>query len=245
MNADMPGIYAIRCMADGKNTTYIGQAGRTISKRWNAHRKDLKENRHFNKHLQNAWNLYGESGFDFIILENAPSEILVDKEQYWLDKTKELFPIYNFGKVARNPMLGETHTDSARKKMSESRIGKHYSYEHRCNMSRAAMGHPVSEKTKQAVSRAAKARHPDSPETRAAKGKSFRGKKFTQDHKDKISLSQACPYPYFTNEKTGIIIPSGIGLNRMCKKMNLSTPKMSEVMNKKRRSYRGWILREA
>lgn len=70
------------------NKFYIGSASFVYS-RWGQHRKRLRENTHFNKHLQSSWNKYGEESFIFSIIENViDKKKLIEREQYWLDKTQ-------------------------------------------------------------------------------------------------------------------------------------------------------------
>jgi hypothetical protein len=54
------GIYAIRCLANGK--VYVGSSA-GIDARWSEHRYDLNAGRHHSPHLQNAWVKYGAAGF--------------------------------------------------------------------------------------------------------------------------------------------------------------------------------------
>lgn len=223
MDINKPGIYAIRCTADGKNTTYVGQAGRSIKRRWVEHRTQLNHRCHGNAHLQNAWNKYGEKAFKFSVLEHTKS--LDKREQYWLDQIKKTCPIYNISHKVRASCIGVTFSD-----------------EHRRRISNGLMGHPVSDKTRKAVSDRWKTREKDSWLTRWLKGAAFRGKKFTPEHANRISLSESKPYPEFVNEGTGERIPKGIGLGQMCKRMGLSISKMSEVKNSRRIHHKGWRL---
>jgi group I intron endonuclease len=96
---EKPGIYAIRHLESGK--VYVGSAS-NISKRWSRHRKDLRAGVHKNKHLQAAWNKYGEEAFVFEILE-LTSEFDA-REQYWIDKTECLNADkgYNYCPTARS-----------------------------------------------------------------------------------------------------------------------------------------------
>ena len=54
------GIYQIKNTVNGK--VYIGQSIDTI-KRYDAHWNMLKQGKHFNKHLQRAFNKYGNNGY--------------------------------------------------------------------------------------------------------------------------------------------------------------------------------------
>lgn len=86
-NKKICGIYCIECKIDGKK--YIGLS-RDIYERWKQHKKELKCNRHINRHLQFAWNKYGEENFSFYILEECVSEILGEREIYYIQKYDSL-----------------------------------------------------------------------------------------------------------------------------------------------------------
>lgn len=81
------GIYCIECKIDNKK--YIGLS-RDIVRRWKKHKQELRRNRHINKHLQNAWNKYGECNFDFYVLEECSSDILGEREIYYIKKYNTL-----------------------------------------------------------------------------------------------------------------------------------------------------------
>lgn len=76
------GIYCITNLKNDKK--YIGQTY-DLKYRWMRHKSDLNCGRHHNKHLQSAWNKYGENNFSYSILEYCPIEILDDKEIYWIE----------------------------------------------------------------------------------------------------------------------------------------------------------------
>jgi hypothetical protein len=80
------GIYKITNIKVGK--FYIGSS-KDIEKRWKDHVYMLNRNQHHSLYFQNAWNKYGEDNFKFEIIEMINDEsILLDREQYWLDKTQ-------------------------------------------------------------------------------------------------------------------------------------------------------------
>lgn len=81
----MIAIYKITCSKNNK--FYIGSAMNT-HRRWIKHRSALKKGYHHNKHLQSAWDKYGENCFNFEILEECEEEQLIKREQFWLDKTE-------------------------------------------------------------------------------------------------------------------------------------------------------------
>lgn len=71
------GIYAILNMVNGK--IYIGSS-LSIGKRWYVHKKYRG-----NCRIQDDWKLYGDSAFEFRVLEECqPSELGI-REQWWID----------------------------------------------------------------------------------------------------------------------------------------------------------------
>ncbi len=78
----MIGIYKIENKINGK--IYIGQSN-NIKTRWIQHLSALNNGIHNNRHLQCAWNKYGESNFEFSVIEECNSEDLNSKEIYYID----------------------------------------------------------------------------------------------------------------------------------------------------------------
>lgn len=79
------GIYCIENVSNNKR--YIGQS-KDVYERWKQHKYDLNKCCHYNRHLQNAWNKYGEENFKFYIIEECEQEHLNDKEIYYIDLFK-------------------------------------------------------------------------------------------------------------------------------------------------------------
>jgi group I intron endonuclease len=79
-----PGIYQIKCMITNK--IYIGSA-LNIYNRCGQHRRYLRRRKHQNIHLQSAWDKYGESNFEFSVLETTARSNLLAAEQAWLNRT--------------------------------------------------------------------------------------------------------------------------------------------------------------
>ena len=80
----MRGIYKITNKINGK--FYIGQSS-DIETRYYNHFYELNHNTHCNKHLQNAWNKYGENNFSFeIIYECDKNDDLNNLEKYYITK---------------------------------------------------------------------------------------------------------------------------------------------------------------
>jgi len=114
------GIYKITNIINNK--IYIGSAV-NFNKRWNAHRSELKLNKHHCKHLQNSYNKYNENCFIYEIIEIVDNiNDLLIKEQYWIDLLK---PDYNTSKIAGSS-LGVKASKETKKKIGEAnkkRIG--------------------------------------------------------------------------------------------------------------------------
>lgn len=86
----MVGIYMIRNKINGK--VYIGQTI-DLENRWMQHRSRLKCEKHENKHLQAAYNLYGKDAFDYIFLEECNEDQLDEKETFYI----QYYDSYNSG----------------------------------------------------------------------------------------------------------------------------------------------------
>jgi group I intron endonuclease len=121
------GIYKIRNIVNGK--CYIGSS-KNIHKRLLTHRNNLCKGTHKNKHLQNAWNLYGDTSFVFEIVELTNK--LFEVEQHYLNTESNL---YNIAVCADNPTrnrkLTEEHKSKLRKpKTSSVNMGRKPGYIH-------------------------------------------------------------------------------------------------------------------
>lgn len=80
------GIYKIVNINDGK--VYIGSAI-NFTTRWRLHKNYLKLGRHYNKHLQYAYNKYGLELFKFEIIEIIEDlSKLLEREQFWIDLSR-------------------------------------------------------------------------------------------------------------------------------------------------------------
>lgn len=113
------GIYAIVNRVNGK--TYVGSAARCFYDRAANHRSDLRRNCHPNSYLQRAWNKYGEAAFEFKILERCSAKKCVQREQYWIDVT-DRSKGYNIN-ITASSRLGMKHSLKTRKQMSLKRKG--------------------------------------------------------------------------------------------------------------------------
>lgn len=141
---DKFGIYCIINVISGD--VYVGQTRENFLRRYYKHNWRLKNNTHFNIHLQNAWNLYGEYYFSFIPIKIVDNPDLLDElEIEYINIYREMNHCYNMidggtgghsgkklteeekrniGEKNRINMLGRKASDETKKKMSESRKGK-------------------------------------------------------------------------------------------------------------------------
>lgn len=113
----IPGIYKIECLQTGK--VYVGSAV-SIKARWASHRSDLRGNRHPNKHLQNAWNKYGEQSFAFSVIEECEIEQLIDREQHWIDSLNACSPEFGMNNSpTASTTIGFRHSSETKEKLSK------------------------------------------------------------------------------------------------------------------------------
>lgn len=150
INQNKSGIYKIINKIDGKY--YIGSA-KCFYTRWTRHLKTLLNNCHANDYLQNAWNKYGYSAFEFQIVEFHPTEILLEKEQYYLNIAfAEQNNCYNltfkakggFSEYARQKLTGRTISITTRQKISNLKKGILHSEEHKQNISNSMKNRKLS-----------------------------------------------------------------------------------------------------
>lgn len=94
---ELPGVYKIINSEEGKY--YVGSSTMKIIKRINHHYNMLKSNTHKNKHLQNAWNKYGEDSFIFEIVENLEKDQCLIREQEFINN-EDFCNLYNINPLA-------------------------------------------------------------------------------------------------------------------------------------------------
>lgn len=124
-------IYKIRNVVNGK--FYVGSAVDTRT-RFRQHRKLLRKGTHHCKHLQAAWNKYGEDAFKFEVVEHVGCrEQLESREELWLTEHVGKPYCYNTGRSARapwrgtkgsglSPMTGTTISDERKQHLRESAL---------------------------------------------------------------------------------------------------------------------------
>jgi group I intron endonuclease len=180
-------IYKIVNLVNDK--FYVGS---TIHKkvRFRQHRKLLRGNRHHCKHLQAAWNKYGEGKFDFIVIEEVPeTRNLQEIEETYLIKHVGQTYCYNTGHSAdapwrnapahKTPNFGRPVSEEQRAEISAT-LKEFYAQDY-ANHPRVGKQH--TEETKSKISASKKANpaaywegKERSEETKAKIGNAQRGK---------------------------------------------------------------------
>lgn len=180
-------IYKIVNLVNDK--FYVGS---TIHKkvRFRQHRKLLRGNRHHCKHLQAAWNKYGEEKFDFRVVEEVPNAVsLQEVEDRWLKEHVGQECCYNTGRTAdapwrgvygaANPKFGVPVSEEQREQISQTlkdfyaqdyfnhpRVGKQHTEETKAK---------IGEKVRQAVAEGRGGAFIPSDETRQKMSEALKG----------------------------------------------------------------------
>lgn len=163
-------IYQITNMLNGK--FYIGSAVSFPRRVW-THKNRLRMGVHHNKHLQAAWNKYGEAAFVFEVIEEVPEHLdLHAVESGYLRKHFRTSVCYNLtvsatapglGKTGKlNPMWGKTfsHSEETKAKIGLAAAFRVQTEGEKAKRSASMMGHDVSEETKELL-RVARSAQPD------------------------------------------------------------------------------------
>jgi len=163
MPARISGVYIIKNIITNK--IYVGSSY-NYSKRISQHKLELNKNKHHNAYLQRAWNKYGKNAFIFDYIEKCDEELLIEREQYWMDFYKSYLSEhgYNINPTAGS-CLGCKRSDETKKRISSSK-----------------KGHIVSDETKHKISKTMKIKQ-------NGVSNSFFGKHHTDVTKKKISES--------------------------------------------------------
>lgn len=98
------GIYKIINVVNNK--FYVGSAV-DLKRRKTRHFSELRNGKHNNRHLQAAWQKYGENAFVFVVVEELAADAdLLAAENVWLKQHVGKDYCYNLGTDATAPMLG-------------------------------------------------------------------------------------------------------------------------------------------
>ena len=205
----MVGIYKIENIKNGY--VYIGQSV-NIERRLKDHKRELKYNRHINNHLQNAYNKYGESNFNFEIICECEKEKLNELETYYCNLYRP--NVYNIGEThsvgsmseeqkvkISKALKGIKRSEKTKEKYRQVKLGKKASDETKLKMSLSQKGHIgytkgtthiVSDETKAKISLSNKGKsHIHSEETKKKISETLKNKKikrhFTEEQRTNMS----------------------------------------------------------
>lgn len=175
------GVYVLINIINGH--FYVGSAV-NLATRKIRHISPLRKGKHPNRHLQRAYDKYGEDAFDFKILIYCEPIFLIQLEQFFIDT---LHPEYNILPVAGS-RLGFSVSKETRRKISASHKGRVLSEEHKRKIGEGLKGHIVSEDSRKKSS-ARFIGKPLSEEHRKKLSSSHKGKVLTEEQKRKIGLA--------------------------------------------------------
>jgi group I intron endonuclease len=190
------GIYRIENTENGK--FYVGSSV-NLATRWSQHKYNLRRKQHCNKHLQNAWNKYGEDVFLFIIVDEIKEATeLVKVEQEYLDNLtpydREIGYNVNIDATSR---LGVKNSDTTNKKGREAHKRKTAQeiLQWKARISAAKTGVKMSQESKDKISKALKGKSKSEAHIRNLTGMKhseeslgkMRGRVFSEETREKIS----------------------------------------------------------
>lgn len=243
------GIYVIQNLVNGKY--YVGSAVR-LQKRWKYHRWSLLKNRHGNRHLQNAWDKYGEQSFVFNVLEYVEPERLLDRETFWIQllRATDRDYGYNIAFIAGSN-LGTKRTDETKQKIGQKHRGKKLSQEQIELLRRVNLGRKLTDEAKAKIAVASRGRrHSESAKEKirqAAYGNTRAlGFKHNNEFKEKCRLNNlgnknalGCKR---SSEERKRLRQFNLGKKWSlgCKRSEESKEKMRQAALKREEKRRGW-----
>lgn len=130
---------------------YVGQSIDVFTRHGN-HRTALRMGEHFNVHLQDAWNLYGEAAFEFRLLEECASGMLDEKEVEWIAYTKSNNREYGYNYESGGKEDKHIAKETLRR-MRDSATGRKRTPEQCAQLSAQRKGRPLTEKQKAQLTR--------------------------------------------------------------------------------------------
>ena len=230
------GIYKIINKVNGKY--YVGSS-KLVKRRLSEHKTYLRSNRHFNSHLQFAWNKYGENNFDFTFIEKVPICKLLIIEQKYLNKSNKTNS-YNTSFIADRPEM----SIETRLKISNSHKGKILSEAHKQKLRVKSTGRKFSKEFSEKM-RKIRTGKVCSEQTKQKLREAFRGSKsHFYGRGDLIKGDRSPVYNHtiyeFRNKQTGEIFTGTQYQFRI--KYNLSNDRVSRLTHGKTYRVKEWIL---
>jgi len=145
MKEKIIGIYCIENIVNGKK--YIGRTN-DLNRRFRAHVRLLKNNKHDNEHLQLAWNKYGEGNFKFYLLQECPEEQLNVLEFELIEEFNTINRSIGYNKTkGGDGILGFRHSEKTKIQLSEISSKQIHSKETRLKIGKGNKGKHVTKET--------------------------------------------------------------------------------------------------
>lgn len=215
--AKIIGVYKITNIVNNK--VYIGSSF-NIKQRWNRHLNELRQNIHHSSKLQRSFNIHGKESFIFEIIEECDKNIIIEREQYWINSYDSYHSGYNEMIVVNYPMLGKNHSIKTKNKMSEAHKGKVLSKETKEKLRDLNLGKKISQETKKKISKALKGKY-------TKEKNSMWGKSMSQDVKNKlIEVNNKKIVQY---NKNGDFIKKWGSISECAKTLNLDNSSITKV----------------
>jgi group I intron endonuclease len=215
----MVGIYKIENLINGE--LYIGSSN-NIKQRKNAHLSALRHKKHYNIILQKMFDIYGEENILIDVVEETSLEILITREQYYIDILK---PQYNICKFAGRS-VGYKHKEKAKILMSLAHIGRVITQETKDRKNKTLRGLKRSDEIKKKMSERLIG-HTLSEETKKKISLAHKGKIILEETKKKISIASSKSVVQKT--KDGKIIKVFKSIREASKEMNIPETNISQV----------------
>jgi len=223
------------------NKFYVGSAV-DFTKRKRKHIWRLRRGDHSNKHLQAAWNKYGEAAFVFVIVQYVAEMVdLLEEENVWLRESVGKANCYNVAESAtafglgksgeKNAMYGRTfsHTPEARAKIAAAGTGRIRSPESIEKYRAKRTGMPVSEAQKAQISR-----------TLSGAGNFWYGKERSEEFKAAIRKA------VIVTDPAGVETPYA-SIQELREKLGLKPPTVNRALKDGkalvRGPFKGWSFR--
>lgn len=215
-------VYCIKNTTNGK--VYIGQSSQKTDHRLQEHRSKLRSDCHENRHLQRAWNKYGERIFTFEKLIETNSLEQLNKLETRLAKQ------YNatnreFGYNIRGTGDNRFMTDETKQLISKSKKG--------------VPVHTKSSKRKLAL---AARNRTHTKESRLKRSQKLKGYVWPDVIRDQWAVTHRDGKQY-----PSIVSPDGsvhqlTNMTRFCKEHNLLQQSMSKLVNGQLNHHRNWRI---
>ena len=156
------GIYKIINVVT--NDFYVGSSNK-FAVRKREHWRQLRNNKHHNKHLQRSWNKHGEIAFVFVVVESLEEGVdILAAENVWLKEHVGKSYCYNIAIDAtaftlgcfgdKNPMWGKTfsHTEEAKQRIGKASKDRIQSEEEKVKRIQTMQGHQVTAEVRAKIS---------------------------------------------------------------------------------------------